>query len=214
MLITIFGATGALGSRIVTEARSRGHDVTAVVRDPARAEGLPAAIDIRTGDASNSAQIAELSAGQDIVISATRPAVGSEHQLVVMATALLAGTSAGGVRLLLVSGAGNLLVPGSNGALAVDDPNIVPPAWQAIARACVEQLEVCRADTEADWTAISPPALLAPGERTGHYRLGQDELLVDADGQSAISMEDFAIAIIDEAEQPCHRGKRFTVASG
>jgi len=210
MRITIFGAAGNLGSRIVTEALSRGHDITAVVRNPDRAHDLPAAVKVRCGDASDAARVAELSAGQDLVIGTTRPAPGSEHELPVMARALLAGTSAAGVRLLLVSGAGNLIVPGSGGTLAVDDPAIVPPAWRAIARACVEQLEVCRADSEANWTAISPAALLAPGKRTGHYRLGRDELLVDAEGKSSISMEDFAIAIVDEAEQPRHRRTRFT----
>ncbi|MCA6093423.1 NAD(P)H-binding protein [Streptomyces sp. SCA3-4] len=215
MRITVFGAAGNVGSRVVAEALSRGHHVTAVVRDASRAAGrVPAGAELRTGDAGDARDVAAASAGQDVVIGATRPAPGSEGELVAMARALLAGTGESGVRLLLVGGAGNLTVPGSEGRTAVaDDPAFVPPAWRPIALACTEQLAACRAaGADADWTYLSPPALLEPGVRTGTYRLGADELLVDAAGTSAISMEDLAVALLDEAERPRHRGERFTVA--
>ncbi|MFP3920889.1 MAG: NAD(P)-dependent oxidoreductase [Dichotomicrobium sp.] len=212
MKITVFGATGNVGSRTVAEALSRGHKVTAVIRDPAGAEELPTGVTAQQGDAASTDDVAELSAGQDVVISATRPAAGRESELVRMARALLDGVGQTGVRLLLVGGAGSLRVPDANGTLAVDDPRFVPAAWRDIALACVAQYEVCRAETGADWTYLSPPALLTPGERTGSYRLGADTLLVDAEGRSAISMEDFAVALLDEAEQPRHRRQRFTVA--
>ncbi|WP_433428935.1 NAD(P)-dependent oxidoreductase [Nonomuraea sp. CA-141351] len=210
MRITVFGAAGAVGGRVVAEALSRGHEVTAVVRDAARFPLLHPAARARTGDASNAVDVAALSAGQDLVISATRPAPGHEGDLVTTAKALLAGPAATGVRLLLVGGAAGLTVPGTGGLTVVETPDF-PPAWRPIALACDRQLDACRAEPVADWTYLSPPALLEPGERTGRYRLGSDELLVDAQGRSVISMEDFAVALLDEAERPRHRRVRFTV---
>ncbi|WP_043632498.1 NAD(P)-dependent oxidoreductase [Nonomuraea candida] len=265
MRITVFGARGAVGSRVVTEALSRGHEVTAAVRDPSRLQppspahrpaapqapaaargpaglqhpssghnptgprlpvggrdpsGLrgPAAglldgagVRVRVGDAADPGDVARLSAGQDLVISATRPAPGHEDDLVTTARALLAGVAESGVRLLLVGGAAGLTVPGTGGLTVVETPDF-PPSWRPIALACNAQLDVCRAERAADWTYVSPPALIEPGERTGRYRIGADELLVDAAGRSAISMEDFAVALLDEAERPRHRRVRFTVA--
>lgn len=212
MRISVFGAAGNMGSRIVAEALSRGHEVTAVVRDPTRLQELPAAASVRAGNAASVESVTELSSGQDVVISATRPAPGREHEHAMNAKALLAGVANAGSRLLLVGGAGSLTVPGSEGILVADDPSFVPPAWRDIALACVDQFEACRADTRADWTYLSPPALLAPGERTGRYRLGGDELLLDDEGNSAISMEDLAVALVDEVERPRHRRARFTAA--
>ncbi|MGC4820841.1 NAD(P)-dependent oxidoreductase [Micromonospora sp. DT63] len=212
MRITVFGAAGTTGSRIVAEALSRGHDVTAVVRDPARLAQLPPAAIHRVGDAADVDAVVELSAGQDVVVTATRPPIGHEHELVAVATTLLAGLSRTGARLLAVGGAGSLTVPGSGGTLVVDDPAYVPPAWRAIALACNDQLAVFRASTDVDWTYVSPAAILEPGERTGSYRLGADELLLDPAGASAISTEDFAVALLDEVERPRHRRTRFTVA--
>ncbi|WP_371650280.1 MULTISPECIES: NAD(P)-dependent oxidoreductase [unclassified Streptomyces] len=211
MRITVFGAAGNVGSRVVAEAVARGHEVTAVVRDRARFPELHPAAVARTGDARNVEDIAELSAGQDLVISATRPAPGSEGDLVTVTKALLAGLTGTGVRVLVVGGAATLTLPGGGGATVVDDPDF-PADWQPIAQACTEQLAVWRAETEVDWAYLSPAALLEPGERTGSYRLGADELLVDDRGESAISMEDLAVALLDEAEQPRHHRTRFTVA--
>ncbi|MEV5380734.1 NAD(P)-dependent oxidoreductase [Streptomyces nondiastaticus] len=211
MRITVFGAAGNVGSRVVAEALSRGHHVTAVVRDAARFPELPAAAEARTGDASNPDDVARLSAGQDLVIGATRPAPGSERQLVAATEGLLAGLARTGVRLLLVGGAGSLTLPGTEGTTVIDGPGF-PADWRPIALACNDQLAACRADQEVDWAYLSPAALLEPGERTGRYRLGKDELLVDAEGVSAISMEDLSVALLDEAERPAHHRARFTVA--
>jgi carboxymethylenebutenolidase len=212
MRITVFGAAGSVGSRIIAEALSRGHEVTAVVRDRAKLSSLPAGVRGKIGDAASAEQVAVLTAGQDLIISATRPPSGSEQDLVSTAKALLAGASQSGVRLLLVGGAASLRVPDTGGP-AIDDPRYVPAAVQDIARACCMQFDTCVADTQADWTYISPPALLMPGVRTGNYRSGHDELPVDCRGISAISIEDFAVALIDEAEEPKHRRSRFTVAA-
>lgn len=211
MRVIVFGAAGNVGSRVVAEALSRGHEVAAVVRDPNRFPLLPDAVKPAVGDAGNFEVVARLTTGHDVAIGATRPSPGNEQQLLAMAKGLLAGTARTGVRLLLVGGAGSLIVP-DTGRRVVDDPRYVAPAWRDIALACCDQFEVCRADARADWTYLSPPALLRPGTRTGKYRLGGDELLLDADGASSISMEDFAVALLDEVEHPRHRQTRFTVA--
>jgi putative NADH-flavin reductase len=208
--ITLFGATGKVGRRILDEALSRGHSVTAVVRDPSRASELPAAAAIRVGDVLNASEVAELTAGQDLAISATRPPAGQETELVTMTRALLKGVGQTGVRLLISGGAATLSVP--NGTTVLDDPRFLSPAGHNIGRACVEQLEACLADKHANWTYLSPPASLQPGARTGKYRLGCDELLLDEAGHSAISMEDLAVALLDEAEEPRHQRVRFTAA--
>ncbi|MGW7273185.1 NAD(P)-dependent oxidoreductase [Streptomyces sp. NPDC054864] len=212
MRITVFGAAGNVGSRVVTEALARGHEVTAVVRDPARFGELHPGATHRAGDAGVPEHVAELSAGQDLVVNATRPAPGREPEHAAISRALLVGLArVDGVRLLIVGGAGSLTVPGSGGVLAIDDPAYVPTAWRHIAGASNAQFDAVRtADTEVDWTYLSPSALLEPGIRTGTYRLGADELIVDADGNSAISMEDLAVAVLDEAERPKHHRTRFT----
>ncbi|HEX2316219.1 MAG TPA: NAD(P)H-binding protein [Thermomonospora sp.] len=212
MRIIVFGAAGGVGTRVVAEAVSRGHQVTAAVRDPRRLAELPAGAEPRLGNAADLADVVALSTGQDVVISATRPLPGSEPDLVVTARTLLAGTARTGTRLLLVGGAASLVVPGTGGVTVVDDPRYMSPEYRAIALACADQHAACQADTAADWTYLSPPALLRPGRRTGVFRLGRDELLVDADGTSEISMEDLAVALLDEAERPRHRRARFTVA--
>ncbi|MEU4118625.1 NAD(P)H-binding protein [Kitasatospora sp. NPDC028055] len=211
MRITVFGATGNVGRRVVAEALARGHEVTAVVRNPAKPHGLPATVTLAVGDADEPADVARIAAGQDLVVAATRPAPGREHELAATTRGLLAGLAGTGVRLLAVGGAGSLTVPGTDGTILVESPGF-PAEIRPIALACSEQLELYRADGEVDWTYLSPAALLEPGVRTGRFRLGRDELLVDADGNSAISMEDLAVALLDEAEQPVHRRARFTAA--
>jgi carboxymethylenebutenolidase len=114
--------------------------------------------------------------------------------------------------MILVGGAASLRVP-DTGGLALDDPRYVPTFVRDIALACLRQSEVCAAERQADWTYMSPPPQLVPGVRTGRYRLAQDELLLDSEGKSTISMEDFAVALLDEAESPKHHRSSFTVAA-
>ena len=211
MKITIFGATGNVGSRIVREALSRGHDVTAVMRNHNRVHELPTGVKVVIGDASKTESIRALSAGQDLLITATRPQPGSEHELVEITHAFMSALKGSSVRLLLVGGAGGLTVPNSQGRLVVDDPQFVPLAWRDIAVACTTQLEICRESENVNWSYLSPAANLAPGERTNQFRLGLDELILDEQGASNISMEDLAVAMMDEAEQPSHQQKRFTL---
>ncbi|MBF4997979.1 NAD(P)H-binding protein [Nocardia sp. BSTN01] len=210
MRITVFGAAGSAGSRIVREALSRGHEVTAVGRGE-RSDDLRAAASFRTADATDPAQVKDVAAGSDVVISATRPRPGREHELADVAAALLDGLRGTGIRLLVVGGAGDLVVPGT-GTTVMQRPDF-PPDWRPIALACHAQREVFRsATTDVDWTYLSPPALLEPGERRGTYRVGADELVTDSTGTSYISMEDLAVALLDEAEEQRHTRTRFTVA--
>lgn len=198
MRILVWGAAGAVGRRVTQEAVARGHQVTTVGRSgPVH------------GDAADPDDVARLSAGHDVVISATRPRPGSESELVAAAKGLLIGLRGSGVRLILVGGAASLIVPGTEVQL-VDSPDF-PVDLRPIALACNEQYDVVRAAAGLDWTYVSPPALLEPGERTGRYRKGYDHLVTDAHGNSTISMEDFAIALVDEAERAEHVRQRFTV---
>jgi putative NADH-flavin reductase len=212
MRMTIFGAAGEVGSRVVAEALSRGHEVTAVVRNPAQFHKLPAGVTPCSGDAGSIKDVARLSAGQDLVISAIRPPTGDEAQLASITKSILQGVAQSKVRVLVVGGAASLRVPGLGDTTVLTAPNFLPAAVIAIARACFAQHEICNADQHADWVYLSPPAMLVPGIRTGNYRLGSDELVVDRDGNSQISMEDFAVVLIDEAEQPKHHRTRFTAA--
>ena len=209
MRITIVGATGSVGRRIVAEAHSRGHEVTAVVRDSARYEELPEGINPQTGDASNADDMARLSEGQDVVISAIR---GRGSEVVPTTQALLDGLAQTGVRLLVVGGAACLTVPNSGGTAVIDDPRFVPEKWREIAQVSLAQYQTVRAESRVDWAYLCPPAMLEPGERTGRFRLGDDELILDADGNSTISIEDLSVVLLDEAERPQHHQTMFTAA--
>jgi len=212
MKITVFGATGNVGARVINEAMLRGHEVTAVLRSNARANDFNPAVKVVIGHADNLEDVVKWSHGQDIVISATRPPQGEGRQLVDTAKALLSGLAQTKVRLLLVGGAASLIVPNSKGTLVLDDAQLVQAAWRDIALACFEQHKLCQANESVDWSYLSPPAVIKPGERTGIFRIGTDELLVNEQGISTISFEDFAIALLDEAESSQNSRKRFTVA--
>lgn len=211
MKITVFGATGNVGTRVITEALLRGHEITAVLRNNTRANELDASVRVVIGNADNIEDIVKWSDGQDIVISATRPPQGLETQLVDTTEALLSGLAQTKVRLLLVGGAASLTVPNSNGTLVIDDAELVPTAWRDIALACIAQYKLCQESESVDWSYLSPPAVIVPGQRTETFRIGSDELLVDEQGESTISLEDFAIALLNEAEVAKNRRKRFTV---
>ena len=212
MHITILGAAGNMGRRVAAEALSRGHVVTAVVRSPDRCKTLPDGIRLRFADAVDAEAVAALAADADTLVSATRPSPGHESELAVVAETVLSGAAAAGTRVVLVGGAATLALPDGDGRTVIQDPDLVPTEWQPIARACAAQWAVCQQNAQADWTYLSPPAQLAPGTRTGNYRLGTDTLVVDGDGVSAISMEDLAVALVDEVETPQFRRARFTAA--
>jgi putative NADH-flavin reductase len=210
MRLIVFGANGALGRRLVAECLERGLEVSASVRDPSRFEGVSREINVVTADATDPAAVAAVASGHDVALSAvtqhSRPQVLSE-----VAAGLLAGLSQAGVgRLVVAGGAGSL--EAEPGLRLMDTPDF-PEDWKPEAQAHADALDLLRdADTDVDWTYVSPGALLEPGERTGAYRTGDDALLTGEDGRSRITMEDFAIAMVDEAVEPRHPRRRFTAA--
>lgn len=200
MKVVIIGATGRVGSRLGSELLSRGHTIKGVaLHVPAEA---PSGIEVLEADATNTDSLAPCLVGQDAVISASRFVTSD-------ADALIAAVKKAGVkRLLVVGGAGSLEVaPGK----ALADTNGFPEAFKAEATAGARFLGRLRQERDLDWTFLSPSAEFAPGLRTGKFRLGGDQLLIDAAGKSHISMEDFAIAMADELERPAHSRRRFTV---
>ena len=207
--IAIFGATGMIGQRILNEALRRGHKVTAIVRDASRAPVHAPNLSVKTGDVLKPESVALAARGNPVVVSSYGPGHGDARQLVTAAKALLEGVgSIQPARLIVVGGAGSLEV--APGVQLVDTPDF-PAAWKGPALAARDALAVYRT-APFDWTYVSPPALIQPGSRTGKYRLGKDELLKDEKGESRISAEDYAVAIVDEIEKPKHLRERFTVA--
>ncbi|MEJ8569232.1 NAD(P)-dependent oxidoreductase [Elongatibacter sediminis] len=216
MNITVFGARGSVGSRITHEAVARGHSVTAATRQPPipGRESLTNAagrLQYRAADATCPEDVMQVIAGQDAIIAATRPLSGHEPELIASTRTLLDAAAATGTRLLISGGAATLKVPDS-GIPVLEDTRYLPPAARPIAMACAEQLALCQLNPASDWTYFSPAASLFSGERTGRFRLGTDDLIVDEQGASRLSLEDLAVAVLDEVEQIRFRRSRFTAA--
>jgi putative NADH-flavin reductase len=185
MNIVLFGPSGMIGSRIAAELERRNH----VVSGASRATGA----DITSPDS-----VAAISAR------------GVDYTLVDVARSLIEGARQAGVRrVVIVGGAGSLEV--APGARLVDTPDF-PAEYKPEALQHANALEVYRAVDDLDWTYVSPAAFIHPGERTGHYRRGGDQLLTDENGNSEISAEDYAIAIADVLEQGGHERERITAA--
>lgn len=201
MKIAIIGAAGNVGQRIVREALSRGHEVTALGPNRDRLEAL-GATKVAVADITDPAALTSELSGHDVVASAVR-FVRFEPE------ALLEAVRVAGVsRLAIVGGAGSLRSPA--GGLVADGPNF-PEVAKAEAAAGKRLLDRLQTETAIDWTFLSPAAVFTAGERTGAFRLGDDDLLIGADGKSAISFEDFAIGFLDEIENPAHSRRRFTI---
>jgi putative NADH-flavin reductase len=214
MKIAVFGAGGMIGQRIVNEALVRGHEITAVVRDPAKFTPVSADVKVVQGDVLDSTSIAAAVAGQDVVVSSIGPAhdgSSAPRLLVNSAHALIAGLKQAGLaRLIVVGGAGSLEV--APGLKLFDTPDF-PEAWRPMAKEHGEGLDAYRASTDLDWTFISPAIMIAPGERTGNYQQGFEQVLTNAEGQSTISCEDYAVALLDVIESGKFKRQRITVAS-
>ncbi|AXK39878.1 NAD(P)-dependent oxidoreductase [Crenobacter cavernae] len=210
MNIALIGATGFIGSGLLKEALARGHVVTALVSRPERLAEHANVAALKT-DVQDTAALAEQLKGFDAVLSAFSghaEADTYDYYVAGVRSIVAAAKQASVPRLLVVGGAGSLEVaPGVQG---VDTPDF-PEQWKASALGAREALNLLREEKELDWTLLSPSALIAPGERTGTFRLGTNQLLIDADGKSAISVEDYAVALIDELEKPAHPRQRFTV---
>lgn len=206
MKIAIIGATGLVGTKILSESLDRGHEVTAIVRNP---DGLPTRPKLRAakGDAARPMELASLVAGHDVVVSAFNP--GKDESGTGARSIMDAVKRSGVKRLLVVGGAGSLEV--APGKRLVDQPDF-PAQWKDGALKTAAFLDDLLGEAELDWAFVSPAAMLAPGERTGKYRVGGDQLMTDGDGESRISLEDYAVAMLDEVERPQHHRKRFSVA--
>lgn len=200
MKIALIGATGQAGSRILAELVRRGHAVTAIVRHPERVP-VETAVTAVAGDVFDQPGLAALLTGHDAVISSVHFTASDPRKLVEAVRASGVG------RYLVVGGAGSLDV--APGVRLVDTPEF-PAQYKAEATAGAAFLDLLRRETELDWTFLSPSALFVPGERTGRFRLGTDQLLVGEEG-SSISFEDYAVALVDEIETPAYSRRRFTV---
>ena len=214
MNIALIGGTGFIGARVLAELLSRGHRVTALARDPLTVSPRKG-LTVVAADAQNAGQVARAVANHDAVISAFNPG-WSQPRLYELALqgnqAIVEGVKAAGIKRLLVVGcAGGLQVP--PGVQLLDTPAF-PAEFKQGGLAARVVLERIRLESTLDWSLISPPLMLTPGPRTGHYRLATDELLLGQDGQPAsMSLLDLAVAIVDEIEQPRHVRRRFAVAN-
>jgi putative NADH-flavin reductase len=213
MRILVFGAGGSIGGRVVNEAVGRGHDVTAVLRrgSSASADGAR----VVTGDVRDPLPVLR-DGPHDAVVSAVGAAALSDtpdYPIYLDAAEVLVDSlralREAAPRLLVVGGAGSLRAP--SGARVIDTPEF-PAQFREEALAQSRALEFLRSVSDVRWTYVSPAAMIEPGERTREFRVGGDDLLVDATGHSRISMEDYAVAMLDEIEEPRAVGRRMTVA--
>lgn len=195
--IALFGATGMIGSRIAARALARGHEVTALVRRARPVEGMPA-LRVVAADLFDTATSAQHVKGVDVIASAYGPASEDAAKVLDATRALISVAREAGVkRLVAVGGAGSLEV--APGKQLVDTEGF-PDAYKAVALAHREALSIYRTATDLDWTFFAPAAIIAPGVETGVFRTGADTLIVDANGESKISAEDYAVAFVDEIE--------------
>jgi putative NADH-flavin reductase len=201
MKIAVIGASGNAGSRITAELARRGHSVTAIARHPEKI-AIQANVTPTKGDVMDQAGLAGLLAGHDAAVSSVHFLASDPAKLIGAAKESKVG------RYLVVGGAGSLEV--APGVRLVTTPGF-PVVYKAEAEKGAAFLDLLRAETELNWTFLSPSALFTAGDRTGKFRLGIDQLLTAADGKSSISFEDFAVALADEIERPAHIRQRFTV---
>ncbi|HDX4047734.1 TPA: NAD(P)-dependent oxidoreductase [Enterobacter soli] len=218
MKIALLAATGRAGSTVLAELISRGHDVIAVARNPGKLPAnLPSCVTAVKDDLTDATRLAEIIAGADAVVSAFGPSSNDPRyksdqdytdQLVgVTERAIAAVRKAGVPRLLVVGGAGSLwFSPG----VTVLDSGYWPEPYVAIAKSHVKAFAALRASS-INWSYFSPPMMIEPGERTGKFRVGGDDVIFDSNNKNSISFEDYAIALVDELEKPEHERQRFTI---
>ncbi|NUR72564.1 MAG: NAD(P)H-binding protein [Hamadaea sp.] len=203
MRILLFGATGTLGSRIAAELTERGEQVTSASRT-----GHSPSPDISavTADPTDSDSVAAAAEGYDVIASAVHI---DPSNAVPVTKGLLEGARKAGVRrIVFVGGAGSL--KGPDGVDLVDGPAF-PAEWRPIGLAHRDALNVIRPVADLDWSYLSPAAVIAPGERTGKFRMGGDDVITDDKGNSFISAEDYAVAFADELQQGNAIRRRITV---
>jgi uncharacterized protein len=215
MHIALFGAGGQIARRVAREALDRGHQVTAIVRDPSTFQRYDDRLEVTQGDATDAASVARAAKGADAIVNAISPRPSPSGRpassLVDGARAVIAGAKRAGIeRLIAVGGASSLEV--APGVRLIDAPGF-PEVYKAEAREGIDSLDVYRNESgDLDWTFISPAAEIGPGERTGKYRTSGDQLLTDKVGRSFISYADYAVALVDELERGRNRQRRMAVA--
>jgi hypothetical protein len=211
--IVLIGASGFIGSAILNEALERGHKIVAIVRHPEKIKTVNKNLVARQCDVSSADTVAEVCKGAEAVISAYNP--GWKNPEIAEETtrvyrSILEGVRRSGIsRFLVVGGAGSLFIaPGKR----LMDSGIIPesflPAIRALAGFYLNDL---MAEKVIDWVFFSPAGLIEPGERTNKFRLGKDDMIVNEKGESRISVQDYAVAMIDELEKPSHHKERFTI---
>jgi uncharacterized protein len=211
--IAIIGASGFVGTQLTKEALLRGHQVTAVVRNPEKITGKDARLSVVKGDVLHEEQVTALVKGHDAVLNAYNAGWDNPRlydDFIQASRAIQDGTRKAGVsRLLVVGGAGSLEI--APGVQLVDTPEF-PEAWKTGAQAARDYLNILKKEKDLEWTFLSPAILLQPGERTGRYRTGKDNPVFDEKHESKISVEDLAVALLDAFEKHLFIRERFTVA--
>lgn len=201
MKVAVIGGSGRIGSKVTAELLQRGHTVTVIARNPEKCERRQNLTAVK-GDVTDPESVAALVRGHDAVISSAPFNPGISVQV------LEAVRKSGVKRYIAVGGAGSLKT--AEGKLVMDNPQI-PAEWLPPIKEGAQMLKLLRADDQLDWTFFSPAVLIGPGERTGKFRLGGDEVVAAPDGKSSISYDDYAIALVDELEQSRHVRRRFTI---
>lgn len=215
MKIALIGASGFVGSHVLTEALKRGHEVTAIVRHPEKITIQDPLLTVKKGDVLQEGEVAALVAGHDVVISTYNPGWHNPRiydEFLEGAQSIQQGVKKAGVRrLLVVGGAGSLEI--APGVQLVDTPEF-PAEWKPGALAARDYLNILKNEKELDWTFLSPAIIMHPGVktgRTGQYRTGTDQPVFNADNVSTVSVEDLAVALLDEAANKAFIRKRFTI---
>ncbi len=211
--VVLIGASGFVGTAILNELLNRGHKVTAIVRDPAKVTASNPNLKVIQADVTDTDVLIEASKGKDAVISAYNPGWKNpniyeetlKHYPLIVDSVKKAGVE----RLLIVGGAGTLFyAPGKMVMDADDIPAKLLPGIKSLGEFYLNTL---RKENDIDWIFLSPAANMTPGERTGKFRIGKDDLVVGVNGDSNISVEDYAVAMVDELEQKHHHKERFTI---
>lgn len=208
MKVVVYGASGMIGQRVVTELLQRGHTVTGAARNPEKIDPQ-AGLTPMHADASDLSTLIQTAEGHDAVISAIGPDFQNPDTFQAQTDNLIqAFTQTHIPQVLVVGGAGGLEV--APGVRVIDTPEF-PDAWKGISRQHILALPKYKA-SDLNWTFVCPAIVIEPGERTGSYRVGGDQVVFDDAGQSYISAEDFAIALVDELENPRYSKQRITIA--
>ena len=211
--VVLIGASGFVGTAILNELLNRGHKVTAIVRDPAKVTASNPNLKVIQADVTDTDVLIEASKGKDAVISAYNPGWKNpniyEETLKNYPLIVDSVKKAGVERLLIVGGAGTLFY--APGKMVMDADDVTAKLLPGIKSLGEFYLNTLRKENDIDWIFLSPAANMTPGERTGKFRIGKDDLVVDVNGDSNISVEDYAVAMVDELEQKHHHKERFTI---